>query len=244
MDKIVFFATCPICFEKHLFSAPEDYYTWRNELYSVECISKQWPCITRERAMAKALFSLVSQEQVKKMAIHESSPMPRGLALWLQENCTQYTPSGYYPGSPRGGSENGYRNEDLENQTFDDGVFDLVLHSDVLEHLFNPFSALREIWRTLKAGGYCIFTAPTYPGRVSSEQVAFRDGDGVRIVGEPEYHGNPQSGDGSLVTWRYGYDLPDLIAKETEFDVEVRRWNSKKSAVMGPMTEVYILYKD
>jgi SAM-dependent methyltransferase len=122
-------------------------------------------------------------------------------------------------------------------------MFDLVIHMDVLEHLFNPFEALREIKRTLRPGGHCLFTAPTYPERAQSEQVAFQEGDTVRIVGTPEYHGNPQDPQGSLVTWRYGYDLPHAISKVVGFDTEVRRWYSREDAIMGPMTEVYILTK-
>jgi len=135
------------------------------------------------------------------------------------------------------------RNENLEAQTFEDRRFDLVIHLDVMEHLFEPFKALTEIFRTLDFGGVCIFTAPTYPERTESQQVAFRSPDGVRTIGEPEYHGNPQDTAGSLVTWRYGYDLPLLIQRRTGFDVEVRRIQSKDIAVLGPMTEVYILRK-
>ncbi len=126
-----------------------------------------------------------------------------------------------------------------------DESVDVWLHLDVLEHLFNPFQAMREIYRTLVPGGVCLFTAPTYPDRARSEQVAFLEPDGsTRIVGQAEYHGNPQHPEqGSLVTWRYGYDLPLLLQRETRFDVEVRRWQSKAIAVMGPMTEVYICRK-
>jgi SAM-dependent methyltransferase len=151
--------------------------------------------------------------------------------------------SGYFPNMPRGSIVQGLRNEDLEHQTFAPEVFDFVIHLDVMEHLFNPFEALREIERTLRPGGRCLFTAPTYPERVRSEQVAFKEDDGLRVIGAPEYHGNPQNPEGSIVTWRYGYDLPHLIARNTGFDVEVRRWYSRAHAIMGTMTEVYILTK-
>jgi SAM-dependent methyltransferase len=151
--------------------------------------------------------------------------------------------TGYFPEAPFGTMVRGLRNEDLEHQTFENDVFDIVVHLDVMEHLFAPFDALREIERTLVSGGRCLFTAPTYSERVRSEQVAFKEAEGLRVVGTPEYHGNPQNPKGSIVTWRYGYDLPYLIAKATRFDVEVRRWYSRTQAIMGSMTEVYILTK-
>lgn len=85
------------------------------------------------------------------------------------------------------------------------------------------------------------------PCFLRSTQVAFRKTDGsVEIVGEPEYHGNPQNPtEGSLLTWKYGYDLPYLITKNTEFKyVEVRRFQSTFFGICGIMNEVYILKKE
>jgi SAM-dependent methyltransferase len=165
-----------------------------------------------------------------------------GLTRRLGEIAGRYTGSGYFPDRPFGSVVAHLHNEDAEAQSFDDASFDAVFHLDVMEHLFNPFQALRETHRTLKPGGRCFFTAPTYGMRARSEQVAFLQPDGsVEVKGEPEYHGNPQSDEGSLVTWRYGYDLPVLIHRETGFDVEVRRFHAPNDAVFGPMIEVYVL---
>jgi SAM-dependent methyltransferase len=189
------------------------------------------------------LFSIHPREGIHKLKIHESSPAPVGLSLFLRQSCPGYVMSGYFPDRPFGTVANGMRNEDLEAQTFSGEEFDVVVHMDVMEHVFSPFEALREIKRTLRPEGVCLFTAPTYPDRQVSEQVAFREKDGVRIVGKPEYHGNPQDKNGALVTWRYGYDLPHRIHSETGFEVEVRRWYAPRKAILGPMTEVYILTK-
>ncbi len=232
---------CAICDAEREFSSGDDYWSCRAELQAPDCPLNG--CIPRQRALARALFSLFSKDRVKEMVIHESSPGPNGISLWLRRNCANYVMSGYFPDHPRGNMVRGFRNEDLEKQTFEDGTFDLVLHLDVMEHLFEPFEALREIERTLRPGGVCLFTVPTYSDQAVSRQVAFREVGRVRIVGEPEYHGNPQSPEGSLVTWRYGYDLPLRITRETGFDVEVRRWHSRSGAIMGSMTEVYLLTK-
>jgi hypothetical protein len=57
--------------------------------------------------------------------------------------------------------------------------------------------------------------------------VAALQADGsIEIVGTPEYRGNPQSAEGTLVTWRYGYELTVFINRATGFDVEVRRFHA------------------
>ncbi len=232
---------CSICDLPRDFSAPDDYWTCREKLRSSDCPLGQ--CLVRERALAKVLFSLYPREQVSTLAIHEAAPSGLGLSRWLRNQCPGYVGTGYFPNRPFGQPVGSLRNEDLERQTFRDSCFDLVLHLDVLEHLFDPFQALREIKRTLKPGGRCIFSAPTHVELASSQQVASIAKDGsLIVVGEPEYHGNPQSEENrSLVAWRYGYDLPTLISRSTGFDVEVRRWHAPSQAIAGRMTEIYIL---
>jgi SAM-dependent methyltransferase len=237
-------ARCPICEQRLAFPQIDDYFACRSKLRAEGC--PYGSCVSRDRALAKSVFSRFSRAELKTAAVHEAAPSSRGLTVWLRQNCPGYIQSGYFPTEPFGTMVGAFRNEDLEHQTFGDDIFDLVMHLDVLEHLFDPFAALREIARTLKHEGVCIFTAPTYEGRVRSEQVAFIEPDGkVRTIGKPEYHGNPQRpGEGALVTWRYGYDLPRLINQSTGLDVEVRRWESPNDAIAGFMTEVYILTKN
>lgn len=236
-----FEAECNICATPQTFRAADDYWHCRSDLRADACPLKV--CIPRHRALAAALFSIHPRERVASLKIHESSPSPLGLSLWLRRHCPGYVMSGYFPDHAFGSILNGMRNENLEAQTFGDEAFDVVVHMDVMEHVFAPFQALREIKRTLRPDGVCLFTAPTYPERFKSEQVAFLENGAIRCVGAPEYHGNPQNEKGSLVTWRYGYDLPLRIYRETGFNVEVRRWCAPRLAIMGPMTEVYILTK-
>jgi SAM-dependent methyltransferase len=237
-----FNARCAICDRTVPFKSQDEYWSPRDGMVSPQCPLKQ--CATRERSLAGVLFGLIPREKVKSLQVHESSPAARGISLWLRENCAHYTASGYFPDQPFGSTVGEFRNEDLENQTFADATFDLVVHLDVMEHVFNPFKALEEIYRTLKPGGMCIFTAPTDRGRLECKQVAFLKPDGsVRIIGEPEYHGNPQrTEEGALVTWRYGHDFPWLIYQRTSFkQIEHRRSMNLATADMGYMNDVYVL---
>ena len=43
---------------------------------------------------------------------------------------------------------------------FDDDYFDLIILSEVIEHLLNPDNALKEAYRVLKSGGIFIITTP------------------------------------------------------------------------------------
>jgi 2-polyprenyl-3-methyl-5-hydroxy-6-metoxy-1,4-benzoquinol methylase len=49
---------------------------------------------------------------------------------------------------------------DAEKLSFADGMFDVVLASEVVEHLWNPDSFLSEAYRVLKPKGYLIVEAP------------------------------------------------------------------------------------
>lgn len=46
------------------------------------------------------------------------------------------------------------------NPEISDDSFDIVILSEVLEHTVNPFSAIEEVYRMLKDGGYVIVTVP------------------------------------------------------------------------------------
>lgn len=49
---------------------------------------------------------------------------------------------------------------DAESLKCDDANFDIVICTEVLEHLLHPGKALREIYRVLKSGGSSIITTP------------------------------------------------------------------------------------
>jgi SAM-dependent methyltransferase len=113
-----------------------------------------------------------------------------------------------------GAIHNKFRCEDIENQTFADGSLDIVIAQDVMEHIFDPERAYREIWRTLRPGGLYIHSTPMNKSMVTSERCAERlSNRSIHHLTEPFYHGNPIDEGGSLVTFLWGYDLPDLIAR-------------------------------
>jgi len=87
------------------------------------------------------------------------------------------------------------RTSTLECQTFPDARFDLVITQDVLEHLFDPKAAFREIARTLRPGGAQIFTVPLVQGRTkASTRRATQTPSGAiehSADPDPKDHGQP-----------------------------------------------------
>ena len=180
----------------------------------------------------------------KKLRIHESSPVERGASFVLARDCREYIGTQFFPGVPPGKMHRGFRCEDLERQTFPNASFHLVIGQDVMEHIFAPDLAYREIWRTLKPGGLFIHTTPIYKNRTDTMRRASIDEDGKVVhLAEPEYHGNPIDPHGSLVTFHFGYDLADKIAEWTAFDVEIRRYNQRSSGIVAEFSEVIICKK-
>jgi hypothetical protein len=195
---------CPICERPTTFSATE---AWLRDHYVCErCHS-----LPRERALMVAIQTRFPDW--RRLRIHESSPEMRGLSAKLSRECPGYVPSQYDPAVPFGALEPGgrWRSEDLERQTFETGSFDVVITQDVFEHIFDADAAFCEVQRTLRPGGAHLLTTPLVRAEAASRQRAERAADGVRHLEPPEFHGNPMSADGSLVTWDWGYDIVDRI---------------------------------
>ena len=90
-----------------------------------------------------------------------------------------------------------YPEYDMASLSFESGVFDLVIHSDTLEHVPNPIIGLSECRRVLKKTGSCIFTIPVVLGRLSKSREGLKN----------SYHGSlAEDGGDFLVQTEFGCD--------------------------------------
>ena len=107
----------------------------------------------------------------------------------------------------------GLRHEDLMKSSFADGSLDFVLTYDVLEHMPDPDSALRECARILAPGGCLMFSVPFLPLSPTSVQRARLTSDGtIEHLLPPQYHGDPVHADqGVLCYYEYGWDILDRL---------------------------------
>ncbi len=139
---------CPCCGKSTAFFAKT---SWLRDSF----ICTQCGSLPRERALAWILKE--EYPNFRDLKIHESSPSKRGLSAMLKAQCPHYLETQFFPEEPRGGIVHGFRNENLEEQTFADESFDIVITQDVMEHVYNPAKAFSEICRTLKRGGGSYF---------------------------------------------------------------------------------------
>ena len=89
-----------------------------------------------------------------------------------------------------------YPEVDMMELPFEDAAFDLVVHSDTLEHVPRPIRGLCECRRVLKPGGFCAFTVPMVVDRLTVSR------EGL----PPSYHGSPANPADCLVHTEYGAD--------------------------------------
>jgi SAM-dependent methyltransferase len=129
----------------------------------------------------------------------------------LAKRYPRLTASEYLPGKERG-SESEWqgqrvRHEDVTQLSFADGSLDTVLCFDVLEHVPDYRSGLREFARVLDAGGQLVLSVPFNFQQETRVRAVVDDHGEIRHLVEPCYHGDPLSSEGVLSYYDFGMDL-------------------------------------
>lgn len=95
-----------------------------------------------------------------------------------------------------------YPDIDIHAMPYTDNSFDLVVHSDTLEHVEQPIRALAECRRVLVPGGSLCFTVPTIVGRLTRSRVGL----------SKSFHGSAETtSDDFLVRTEFGADVWSFV---------------------------------
>jgi SAM-dependent methyltransferase len=143
--------------------------------------------------------------------IAESLSLP---AARLRELVRDFECSEYFGDGHRSGDRVGeVLHQDLQATSFADEQFDIVITSEVLEHVPDALAAEREICRILKRGGLYCFTVPFLPYH-EHDILRAEAGPGGAVVHhlEPQYHGDPIRPEQGILVYRL-FSHRDLRAR-------------------------------
>jgi SAM-dependent methyltransferase len=137
--------------------------------------------------------------------ILDTDPFSKLQPLFINNN--NYKRSGYSPGIKSGGElAPGITCVDLQQIPFPDDSLNLLISSDVIEHIDNDTLSFQEAFRVLRPGGKYIFTVPFAAERMVTQIRAFTTQDGTVVHRHPvQVHGDLQGG--ILARRIYGRDL-------------------------------------
>ncbi len=161
--------------------------------------------VPRHRHMSYVLDTVFPGWEHKR--IHEASPTSTFVARYASN----------YTSSP----------DDLEQLHFEDNAFDLFITLDVLERVFQPDRAIREILRVLKPGGAHIFTTARHSNiQKSVRREVYEEGDAR-----------------PMVTWDYGMDFEALLTQWSGAPVTTYITRDRGLGLDGAHPELFVVRK-
>ena len=162
------------------------------------------------RENAGHLAELVNEAEFQHLRIYE--PGLIGPFRQIFKNMPGYHSSYFWKDVVPGEYRDDVQCQDLMSLTYTDNFFDLVLSSDIFEHVRKPFAGFREVNRVLKPGGFHIFSIPSQcpmPSRTVS-RVDTSGPEDVYVLPR-HYHSAPMGGK-SLVYTDFGKDMVEIMA--------------------------------
>jgi SAM-dependent methyltransferase len=204
MSALGSITSCPCCGSTDLAQQPVLWPAliaeWRLDPSEVAYIERQqgWHCRTcgtTLRGMALAVAVMRSFGYKGRLAEFVTEPVAQRLCILEINEADHLTPffariSGHVLGR--------YPEIDIQALPFADRSFDLVVHSDTLEHVPDPVRGLAECYRVLVPGGVCAFTVPVVIDRMTVSRAGM----------PPSYHGSPGEWREDYVVYtEYGCDI-------------------------------------
>ncbi|MGA9421276.1 MAG: class I SAM-dependent methyltransferase [Rhodanobacteraceae bacterium] len=133
------------------------------------------------------------------------------LVEYLRRHTRSLAVSEYFADVESGTSREGVRCEDVQCLSYADASFDLMTHTEVLEHVPDDAQAFGELYRVLRSGGLMVFTVPLHGREQTIERARLRGGK-IEYLLDPVYHADPLRGGRNVLAFRdYGYDILERL---------------------------------
>jgi SAM-dependent methyltransferase len=141
---------------------------------------------------------------------------------------------------------NGIRHEDLQKTSFANGIFNIVITTEVFEHIPRVYEAEGEVARILAPGGIYCFTVPFVPFHEHDIVLADVNEKGETVFfAEPQYHGDPLRPEEGILVYRI-FSFNDLKERfnALECDFTTFRFWSSALGILGDNAWVLLARKN
>jgi hypothetical protein len=205
----MFEAQCLVCGERGRFA--RDRRVIRESFRCPSCgCPLRYPCQAREildryaRHGSRSIAEVVKEPEFRCITVFE--PGHQGPFRRYLRSLDGYTRSFYDDSADPGEIRGEARNEDLMDLSMEPESFDLVITSEIFEHVRHPYRGFSEVFRVLRRGGRHVFTIPvSWPMRDVTVPQVDVTGDADVFLRPPKYHG------AALVYNEFGRDLLDVL---------------------------------
>lgn len=187
-------------------------------------------------------------QEYKKLAIwntESTGPITELLLKYHQGSfiSSEYLGSQYYSGELVRVGIGSVRNEDIQQTSFANNSLDLIISTEVFEHIPNPYAGFSETFRILKPGGKHIFTVPFSIQSYHDNKLAKLSGDSIRFFGKPLYHGDMVRKEGIPVFQIFGLEMADKLCK-IGFSVSLKVLYAPEMGIVGKETIYFVATKE
>ena len=159
---------------------------------------------------------------------------------------SQFFFSEYFGPAYRSGDlVDGVAHQDLQQLSFPDAFFDVVMTAEVMEHVPDALAAEREIIRVLKPGGGYIFTVPYMANTKHDNVRAVMENGQVKHLEEPQYHGDPVRPKEGILVFRI-FSEGGLMARFAELGAEFTTYHifDEASGIISVDSFVHVVVKN
>jgi len=154
---------CIICNKLHLYKV-------KGKNLREDCTCLSCRSFNRQRQISNVLISAVLGKNsflsslesfIPRNDLHIYNTESKGAIHGVLSKMKNYVCSEYFGEQYTSGSYvDGILHQDLQNLSFADNSFDVVISAEVFEHIPDTYKAFKEVHRVLKPGGRHIFTIP------------------------------------------------------------------------------------
>lgn len=134
------------------------------------------------------------------------------------------------------------RHEDLMDPSFNENELDMVISTEVFEHIPFPYLAHRRVHHILKEGGVHVFTVPFSAAPADSMHASLDPEGQINFAGERIMHGDPVRPEGVPVFTIFGREMITKLCK-IGFHVLVYELHIPREGILGSGAIVFIARK-